>query len=158
NEMDLHCLARSYLRGGGYQVRREGAGFLDLEHAETSGGRAPRILVWSDDSALPPSGELTAAERAARETREQALLVAFQNEMAAAPGAVGYYLVPSLLGLSAAFAKDAPTALRGGIRVPVQFFDTDYKRDQPGGDKVRSALAKVLDQAERMRRVAQPFL
>jgi hypothetical protein len=156
--VNLHSLARGYLEAGGYQVRREAAGFLDLVHPEATGGRPGRVLVWSDDTALAPSRELTPAERAEREKREAALMAAFRAEMAAAPGAVGYHLVPSRTGLSTAFATGAPAVLQGGIRVPVQLFDTDYRRELPGGEKVRSALGKVLDQARRMRRAAQPFL
>jgi hypothetical protein len=157
-QVNLHSLARSYLEAGGYRVRREAAGFLDLVHAESPTGRPGRVLVWSDDTALASSRELAPAERAAREKREAALMAAFRNEMGAAPGAVGYYLVPSRQGLSTAFSTGARTLLQGGIRVPVQFFDTDFRHDLPGGKKVRSALGKVLDQAQRMRRVAQPFL
>jgi hypothetical protein len=116
------------------------------------------VLVWSDDTALAPARELTATERAERDTREEALLAAFRKEMAAAPGAVGYYLVAGTRGLSATFAKTAPTVLQGGIRVPVQFFDADYKADSARGGKVRSALGMILDQAARTRRAAQPFL
>ena len=156
--MTLHALARSYFEAGGYQIGREATGFLDLVHPQASRGRPARVLVWSDDAALPAARELSAAERAERDKREAALTASFAKEMAAAPGAVGYYLVPAIAGLSAAFAKGTPAILQGGIRVPAQFFDTDYSVDRPGGDKVRTALRVILDQAARTRRAAQPFL
>jgi hypothetical protein len=155
---NLHLLARSYLEAGGYKIRRETTGFLDLVHPEPSRERPARVLIWSDDTALAPSRELTPAERTEREEREAALLAAFRAEMAAAPGAVGYFLVPGTAGLSAPFARSAPGVLGGGIRVPAQFFDTDYKVDGSSGGKVRSALGVILDTAARTRRVAQPFL
>jgi len=155
--MDLHALARGYLQAGGYHLQRESRGFLDLAHPEATKGRPARVLVWSQDAAFAASRELTAAERSEREKREKALLASFQKEMAAAPGAVGYYLVPGTAGLSAAFSKSVPATLRGGIRVPVQFFDADYRVDTEAGSKVRSVLGSVLDLAGRTRRVAQPF-
>ncbi len=157
--MQLHSLARSYLQAGGYQVRRENPGFLDLAHPEATKGRPTRMLVWSDDAALAASRELSPAQRGEREKRERALLAAFREEMGAAPGAIGNYLVPSRVGLSADFIAKASASLPspGGIRVPVEFFDTAYKADSPGGTKVRSVLAKVLAQANKVRRVAQPF-
>jgi hypothetical protein len=157
--MQLHSLARSYLQTGGYQVRRESTGFLDLVHPEATKGRPAHMMVWSDDAALTASRELTPGQRGEREKRERGLLAAFQEEMGAAPGAVGYYLVPSRVGLSADFVSRATASLPnpGGIRVPVEFFDTAYKAESPGGTKVRSVLAKVLDQAGKVRRVAQPF-
>jgi hypothetical protein len=156
--VNLHSLARSYLEAGGYQVRRTAAGFLDLAHPEATGGRPARVLVWSDDTTFAPPRALTASERAERDQREQALLAGFRKEMAAAPGAVGCFLVAGTRGLSATFAKSAPTVLQGGIRVPVQFFDTGYRVDSARGGKVRSALGMVLDHAARTRRAAQPFL
>jgi hypothetical protein len=157
--VNLHALARGYLEAGGYQVRREAAGFLDLVHPEGTRGRPARVLIWSDDTALAPSRELTPAERAARDKREETLLASLRKEMAAAPGAVGYFLLPSTTGLSTAFNKSAAAVLQGGgIRVPAQFFDTDYKVDRARGGKVRSALGMILDQAARTRRAAQPFL
>lgn len=156
--MNLHALARSYLEAGGYQVRREASGFLDLVHPQATGGRPARLLVWSDDAELAASDTLNPAERAGRDKREEALTAAFRKELDAAPGAVGYYLVPGMRGLSSAFTKTAPAILRGGIRTPVLFFDTDYKVEMAGGSKVRSALGLILDQAARTRRAAQPFV
>ncbi len=156
--MDLHALARGYLMAGGYRVRRETATFLDLEHPEARAGRPARLLVWSESKPLTKSDALTAAERAEREKRERALLAEFQEQMAAAPGATGYYLVPSTQGLSKPFNDGAKKMLHGGVRVPVQFFDTDYKADDTSGSKVRSVLGTVLATAEKVRRAAQPFL
>jgi hypothetical protein len=156
--VNLHSLARGYLEAGGYQVRREAAGFLDLVHPEATRGRPARVLVWTDEAALAPARELTAAERAARDGREEALMAGFRREMGAAAGAVGTYLVAGTKGLSAAFTKGVSAVLQGGIRVPVQFFDADYRVDSARGGKVRSALGTILDQAQRTRRAAQPFL
>ena len=159
--MDLHSLARSYLQAGGYEVRRESGGFLDLVHPEATRGRPARLLVWSQDAALAASRELTPAERGERDQRE-----------AAPAGGVPKRRWPrrrerlvttsyrARLACRRASAEDGAPGelLPGGIRVPIQFFDTDYKGDTASGDKVRSALGEVLKQAERMRRAAQPFL
>jgi hypothetical protein len=154
--MHLQSLARSYLQAGGYQVRRESPGFLDLAHPEASKGRPARILLWSDDAAQTASRDLTATQRSEREKRERALMALFSEEMGAAPGAVGYYLVPSRLGFSAEFIENA-LPKPGGVRVPIQFFDTDYRVRSTAGRGVRSVVGGVLNQAEKMRRVAQPF-
>jgi hypothetical protein len=163
--MDLHSLARGYLLAGGYRVRRESTHFLDLARAEAR-GRPARLMVWSQEAALAASGELTPAERSAREKREAALLAAFDGELAAAPEAVGVYLVPRRLGLSADFVSKAGALLRapaGGVRVPVEFFDTPYRRRQSGeararSRKARSVVGDLLEEAGKLRRAAQPFL
>jgi hypothetical protein len=43
--MDLHSPARSYLEAGGYEVRRESSGFLDLVHPGATRGRPVRSSV-----------------------------------------------------------------------------------------------------------------
>ncbi len=164
--MDLHALARTYFEAGGYDVRRESGGFLDLAHPEATKGRPARVLVWSEDAAFAPSRELTPAERSAREAREKALLAAFGRELAAAPDAVGFYLVPRRLGLSQDFVSKAGSLLRspaGGVRVPIELFDTPYKERQSGeararSRKARSVVGDLIEEAAKLRRVAQPFL
>jgi hypothetical protein len=156
--VNLHSLARSYFEAGGYKAHREAPGFLELVHPKAAKGRPARVVIWSDDTAFTAARELTTTERAERDKREEALLAAFRKEMAVALGAVGYYLVAGTRGLSATFVKTVPTVLQGGIRVPVQLFDADYKADSARGGKVRSVLGMILDQAARTRRAAQPFL
>lgn len=161
--MDLHSLARTFFQAGGYEVRRESSGFLELTLAEATKGRPARVLVWSEDAVSAASRELTPAER---ETRERALLAAVGREMPAFPDAVGFYLVPRLQGLSQEFRSKAAALLRspaGGVRVPIELFDTPYKERQKGeararSRKARSVVGDLIEAAARLRRVAQPFL
>ena len=150
--------ARSYLEAGGFRTRRAEAGFLYLERSR-GGGKTERQLVWCDDDAAIPSSDLTRPQRVARDEREAALLRSFEREMRAAPGATGYYLVGRKLGLSQHFVSKATRALGdpGGIRVPIEFFDTSYKIDRPEARRARSALGDVIAWAEKVPRVPQPF-
>jgi len=99
----LHHAARAYLEAAGYAVKRETPGFLDMVCAEPRKGNRAHLLVWSDDAVLTASAELTPAQRAARDEREQALLSAFSTELASAREATGYYLTNRRLGFSQSF-------------------------------------------------------
>jgi hypothetical protein len=164
--MDLHTLARTFFQAGGYTVRRDSGGFLDLAHPEATRGRPARVLVWSEAAAFAASRELTPAERSERERRETALLAAFQKEMAAAPEAIGFYLVPRLQGLSQELRTRAAALLRspnGGVRVPIELFDTPYRHEQRGearsrSRRARSVVGDLIEAAGKLHRVAQPFL
>ncbi|HSI71836.1 MAG TPA: hypothetical protein VK934_01555 [Fimbriimonas sp.] len=150
--------ARSYLEAGGFRTRRVETGFLYLERPRDS-GEIERQLVWCDDETGIPSSNLTRAQRAAREAKEAALLRCFEREMRAAPGAKGYYLVGRKLGLSQEFVSAATRVLGelGGIRAPVEFFDTSYRIDRPEARRARSALGDVLARAEKVARIPQSF-
>lgn len=150
--------ARSYLESGGFRTRRAEAGFLYLERS-CGCGKTERQFVWCDDDTAIPSSNLTRAQRVARDEREAALLRSFEREMRATPDATGYYLVGRKIGLSQHFVSEATRALgdRGGIRVPIEFFDTSYKIDRPEARRARSALGDVIAGAEKVPRVPQPF-
>ncbi len=148
-----HC--RAYAEAGPYTLARQEAGFLELRHEQ-----GPALLVWADESERAPASALTDAQRQQRAADEAALLDAFSREMAAAgPGARGVYLVPRRVGLSAEFPREAAARLGagGGVRVPVEFFDTDYRFEGAAGQRRYSAVRGVLNQARRLRRVPQPF-
>lgn len=155
--MSLHDDAREFLEAGGYAVTRAASGFLDLAKPEPGRNEAARILLWSDDSELVASRDLTPAERAGREQRETALLAAFQAETTAAPEATAFFLSSRRLGLSQGFISGATRLLNGGIRVPVEFFDTAYKTELSAGRSARSVMGDLLSRTEKLRRVAQPF-
>jgi len=44
--MNLHALARTYLQAGGYQIRREADGFLDLTHPESLSDVTRRVSTF----------------------------------------------------------------------------------------------------------------
>ncbi|MDX2201581.1 MAG: hypothetical protein NW223_02440 [Hyphomicrobiaceae bacterium] len=151
--------ATAYAQSGGYVLARQEADFAHLE-AGTLIAPRPALLIWASDAVLEASERLSAAKEAERTQREQALLARMSAETARVPGAVGYYLVPSRLGLSKDFISSVTRSIgrdgTGGVRVPAEFFDTPYKIEGSQARKARSMLAQVLKLAERPR-VAQPF-
>jgi len=112
--------ALGYLVAGGYTIRRAEPGFIDMERHGSPGESGRRILLWLDhidSSAAEP------VSRSALEVHESALLESFAREMKSVPGAVGFYLTESRLGLTPLFKSAAKTLLgeSGGVRVPVEF-------------------------------------
>jgi hypothetical protein len=158
--LPLYQKAVAFLVRGGYRVTSSDPGFAELEREGD-----PRLMLWVEDRTLPPSASLTEAERTVRATREDALLRHMISVMQASRDGVAFFLLPSRQGLSQGFITEATRILQrkrgdgvGGIRVPVEFFDTAYKIDGASGTKGRStALATMLSLATRRKRVAQPF-
>jgi hypothetical protein len=162
----LYEKAIAYLVRGDYRIVDSSPGFAAAEYAgEDRRGRPERVLIWVEDEVLPASAGLREAERKARAEREDALLRQMIAEMQASPDTVGTYLVPSRQGLSQDFVMRATDALqrggrdeRSGIRVPMEYFDTDYKMDAAGAKAKRSALGQVFERVRLRHRIAQPFV
>ncbi len=153
---ELARMAVEYFQLGGYWITRQSPDFFDAETEDPDGAPA-RVLIWADDAVHDSSASLGSDEKAQREARELKWLQRFAREMKDTPGAIGYFLVPQRLGLSAQFVAAATKRLRGGIRVPVEFFDTAYRADE-GGRKAKSSVAgAVFEEAARIKRVPQPF-
>lgn len=165
--LPLYLKVTRYLVRGGYRMRDAAPGFAIADYAgEDRRDRPERLLIWVEDEALPASRSLNEAARKARAEREDALLREMIAEMQGTSDAVGYYVVRSRQGLSAEFIGAATDTLqrggrdkRGGIRIPSEFFDTDYKMDSRTGRSAKaSALGQLFDRVKTRRRVAQPFL
>jgi hypothetical protein len=164
--LPLYQKAIAFLLRGGYRVTRSQPGFAEIEYTgDDIANREPRFLLWVEDKVLPPSSAMTEAERDARARREDSLLTHMISETQAASKCVAYFLAPSRQGLSQNFVTSATRILQrnrrdgvGGIRVPIEFFDTAYKLDGAAGARTRaSVFANMLAMAEKRRRVAQPF-
>ncbi len=154
---ELARIAAEYYRLGGYEITREAPGFFEAETADPETQPA-RVFVWADETLLPESKSLNSQEMSEREDREKMWLRRFSAEMGAAPGVTGYFLVPQRRGLSAHFISAATKMLsKGGIRVPIQLFDTAYKADEGGRKAKASVAAAVFASAEKIKRVPQPF-
>ncbi len=165
--LPLYLKVTRYLVRGGYRMRDAAPGFAIADYAgEDLRDRPERLLLWVEDDTLPASRSLDDAARKARAEREDALLREMIAEMQGTGDAVGYYVVRSRQGLSAEFISAATDTLqrggrdkRGGIRIPSEFFDTDYKMDSRTGRAAKaSALGQLFDRVKSRRRVAQPFL
>lgn len=165
--LPLYEKVTRYLVRGDYRMHDASPGFARGEYAgEDPRDKPLRVLVWVEDETLPASRTLDAAARQARGQREDTLLREMIAEMQGHNDAVGYYVVPSRQGLSAEFIASATEILqrggrdrRGGIRIPSEFFDTDYKMDTRTGRAAKaSALGQLFDRVKSRRRVAQPFM
>jgi hypothetical protein len=165
--LPLYEKVTRYLVRGDYRMHDASPGFARGEYAgEDPRDKPMRLLVWVEDEMLPASRTLDTAGRQARAQREDTLLREMIAEMQGHNDAVGYYVVPSRQGLSAEFIASATETLqrggrdkRGGIRIPSEFFDTDYKLDTRTGSRAKaSALGQLFDRVKSRRRVAQPFM
>jgi hypothetical protein len=152
--------AQVFFEAGRFKAQRSQAGFFDFVRA-TDRGPKERVLLWIDNEIRPPSDKLSAAERASRDAKEGALLQGFEREMRAAPGAVGYFLIGRSQGLSQNFTKRAAALLgaSGGIRVPIQLFDTAYRSKSADGSEsaIYRGFRGLARPGTQFRRVAQPF-
>ena len=151
--MPLSELARTYLEAGGYTVIREAGSLMELRRSERD-----TFLLWVDETERPASSSLDEAARSARDAEEAALLDVFKREMTqGGPGTRGVYLTPRRRGLSQSFVATASVALgEGGIRVPVEFFDSEYRHER-GGEGTQSVIANLSARAAAIHRVPQPF-
>lgn len=165
--LPLYEKTTRYLVRGEYRIKDASPGFAIADYAgEEPRDRPQRLLLWVEDETLPASRTLDAAGKQVRAQREDALLREMIAEMQGTRDAVGYYVVPSRQGLSADFIASATDTLqrggrdkRGGIRIPSEFFDTDYKMDTRTGRAAKaSALGQLFDRVKSRRRVAQPFM
>ncbi len=154
--------ACGYLIAGGYDVVRKEADFVELRLASESSAASLPIKIWAGEHELARSAELSRADLAERAARESALLARITHELTTP--ARGFYLVANRQGLSRSFIEEATRLLEaggGGIRVPMEFFDSPYRRETGArgarSRKARSILEDVLDLAQRQKRVAQPF-
>lgn len=153
----LAQLARSYLEAGGWQFVGEKPSLFHFNR-RTDGGNIESVLVWTWSEDHTPSRILRRSGHAHRDAREATLLKGIKAELSREPTAAGYLLVESKVGLSQNLIVEASRLFgeRGGIRVPVQFFDTAYKIDRPEARRVRSALGNLIRSATPAR-IPQPF-
>ncbi len=165
--LPLYKATTRYLVRGGYRIEDASPGFAIAQYAgENLRDRPERILLWVGDDTLPASRALNTTGRDIRSSREDALLRDMIAEMQATQDAVGYFVVPNRQGYSADFISTATDTLqrggrdrRGGMRIPSEFFDTDYKMDTRSGRAAKaSALGRLFDRVRSRHRVAQPFM
>ncbi len=149
-------MAAEYFQLGGYEINRQSSAFMEAETADPEISPA-RVFVWADETVLAESSSLTAAQKGEREAREKNWLQRFSVEMRTAPGVPAYFLVPQRLGLSSQFISDATRILKGGVRVPSQFFDAGYRYDEGGKRARASVTGSIFETAAKLKRVPQAF-
>ena len=148
--LPLYEKTTRYLVRGEYRIQDALPGFAIAEYAgEDLRDRPQRLLLWVEDETLTASRKLDAAGKQSRAEREDQLLREMIAEMQGTRDAVGYYVVPSRQGLSADFIASATDTLqrggrdkRGGIRIPSEFFDTDYKMDTRMGRAAKACTRR----------------
>ncbi|MEZ5854420.1 MAG: hypothetical protein R3D67_06570 [Hyphomicrobiaceae bacterium] len=149
----LGDLIEGFLVADGFTVDKPAAHCLRGERASGDGVRESR-LVWfadPDHGVKPETASLLRDFEIAKDVLDAHSL--------------GFFVTPSLAGLSTAF-RQAASAAGVGIRVPVQFFDTAYKLDdeQAGfGEGAGSSASEVFRRFHRhgralsRQRVGQPY-
>ena len=144
--MELANLAEGYLRAEGYEVTRRRK---DLLHGAKQGiaEAIDHVFVWVPD---PKALENFRSQ-------ERPYLDRFEEIDKQYPVARKVMLVPSREGLSQEFTRGAIRWHNVEIRVPVQFFDTDFKSDKsPDASTAASELRKRGEDLIRTR-TPQPF-
>lgn len=137
---------RTFLEAEGFTVgqRRE----LLVGTRRTIGEDTEYINVWVPDAYDPTTFG----------SRETGFLKRFNEAAESNPSAMKFMVVPTLEGPSRAFGEGARQWYRVNIRLPVQFFDTNFKWDF--SREAPSAAKDLRDRGEEHRRtrVPQPFV
>ncbi|MEL6746406.1 MAG: hypothetical protein AAFO79_01125 [Pseudomonadota bacterium] len=165
---DLKRDVQGFMAAGGFDVNEVSAevpGLALLTCFALASGQGPDVWqIWVDERPRIRSDALTPDQRAERSAWEHDVISVMAAHVSrAGPTTRHYFLCASLVGYSAEFMPAATHALTsdgriGGVRVPVQFFDADYRQDARAGTRTKTVLKRVLDAASARRRVAQPFV
>lgn len=141
---DLIAAAKAFLLAGGFEQQKSEANFIEMVRPGPD-DQHQHFLIWSAEQNQPEIDEAT--------------IGAMRQRMATANGASGYYLVAQRAGLAKSTVSELTSILgpRGGIRTPIEFFDSEYKASEPGGRRANSKLAALIEAARATRRVGQPF-
>ena len=145
--MELASLAEGYLKAEGYEVNRRPK---DLLHGTKQGIAEAKdhVFVW-----VPDPNDLENFS-----SLERPYLDRFEEIDKQHHGAPKFMLVPSREGLSQEFTRGAIRWHNVQIRVPVQFFDTNFKWDRsPDASTAASELRKRGERPIRTR-IPQPFI
>lgn len=147
--MNLMQLATGYLETLGYTMGQRGKNLL-VGHRLSIGGKRDTILVWVPD--LEPGESFTSQEG---QYRDQ-----FASVPTDYPGVQRkFMLVETAEGIRPKFVSRAVDEHDVHILVPIDFFDSPFKWEQPIGRKAASAALKVKRQGDTWarRRVPQPY-
>ncbi len=143
--VQLRELTAGYLRAEGYDVRESEMGQL-VGSRQGLGGNTDFLYVWVPDIPRPA------------EFRHQAgpLLDRFAEADRRHPGAQKFMVVDSTEGIGSDF-RSASRKLRVLVRVPVQFFDTDFRWE--ADRETATATRDLRDRGSKLSgtRVPQPY-
>ena len=143
---DLLSLVTGYLDSDGYSVQRQRDREIIGERPGPAGTR-DRIYVWVPEvSRSRPFN-----------TQEGPYLRRFSEANNRHPSATKMLVVPSMQGLSTEFRTKARREHRVGIRVPVQFFDTEFKWEHDTSLPSTAKQLKTNGEEADANRIEQPF-
>jgi hypothetical protein len=145
--MELLQLAKTYLEAEGYQVSQPESDFL-TGRRDRLGGDKEFVHVWASDETSP---------RVIRQ-KEPSYLTRFGGLSEQDPISAKYFLVPTTEGLSGDFRRDAKKWYRVDVRVPIQFFDTEFSwaRSTTTPSATRAFVNEGIEVQKR--RVPQPYV
>ncbi len=149
---NLPGLVRGYLEAEGYAVSDRGRELLSdllVGRREGMAGEQEYVYAW----VLPDLANEDIS------TRERPYLRRFQEAREEHPGAAQYFIAPTRQGLSRDFTTEARRWHGVQFRVPVQFFDTDFKwdKDRNAASATSRLVARARHESRVATRVAQPY-
>lgn len=140
---DLMPLIKGYLESDGFRILDERSGFLVADKLIFAQERDTR-LIWT----IPADQEIRHYEATLRGS--------ISMRRANYPDAKAYVVAESRSG----FSRDLLQTLsdqRVHLRVPIQFFDTDFKLEDGMARAARSAISDILEENLGDKRVMQPY-
>lgn len=147
---NLPDLVRGYLEAEGYAVSDRGRELLSdllVGRREAMAGEQEYVFAW----VLPDLSDEDIS------TREGPYLRRFQEAREEHPGAAQYFIAPTRQGLSREFTTGARRWHGVQFRVPVQFFDTDFKWDRDRNAASATSQLVTRHASRATTRVAQPY-
>lgn len=140
---DLNALIRGYIESDGFRIVDQGSYLLVADRLVFGDERDTR-LIWT----IPAGQEVPHLEATLRGS--------INSNRVKYPDARGYVVAESRAG----FSRNLLQLLndqRVSLRVPIEFFDTNFKVEDRVGRAARSAIDDVLGGDLGDRRVAQPY-
>ena len=144
---DLMSLVAGYLTADGYIVQQRDRAREVIGERPGPARTRERIYVW-----VP---EVTSGQ--SFRNQEGPYLERFRRANESHPSASKMLVVPSLNGLSTDFRSQAYRTHRVGVRVPVQFFDTEFKWEHDDTLASTARSIKVAGGKVDATRTEQPF-
>ena len=142
---DLISQVTGYLISDGYNVQQRAREVIGERPGQA--GTRERIYIW-----VP---EITG--RQPFTTQERPYLERFARANQQHPSATKLMVAPTLEGISTSFRYEANRVHGVRLRVPIQFFDTEYKWENSDSLATTALELKNKGKANQQQTIAQPF-